>query len=149
MALDPSRRTQVNHLFFHRLTVGATSAPSSHILLPRPISTTELKFIQAGTNRVNLTRPFRQAGHLMEGVFLFPASNNVQSGNVQSQYIFLWFLKNYFMLSHIVFFFFFLSPIRDLIFMKAVCCNQRTVFLAIYSLFFLSFAMHFTNSSKV
>ena len=56
---------------------------------------------------MNLTRPFRQASHLMEGVFLFPASNNVQSGNVQSQYIFLWFLKNYFMLSHIVVFFFF------------------------------------------
>ena len=104
MALDPSCRTQVNHLFFHHLTGGATSAPSSHILLPLPISTTEFKFIQAGTNRVNLTRPFRQAGHLMEGVFLFPASNNVQSGNVQSQDIFLWFLKNYFMLSHVVFF---------------------------------------------
>ena len=82
-----------------------------------------------------------------EGVFLFPASNNVQSGNVQSQYIFLLFLKNYFMLSDIVFFS--LSPIRDLIFMKAVCCNQRTVFLATYSLFCLSFSMHFTDSSKV
>ena len=39
-------------------------------------------------------------------VFLFPASNNVQSGNVQSQYIFLWFLKNYFMLLDIVVVFF-------------------------------------------